>query len=197
MDAGKPCLLDMGLWQLLFWRGPEGGNKGAASFVHRNRVQGDVDMRSDLGVVEAEKRQCDVAAERREPDTGGNAVRSTVSNTPTHLIRGQGSIVFWPRPCCRYRSPSGRPSLRPSRPYGPLGSTRKWFHRASIVASKPLRVGGSLDPRRVDQPRERAGGIGAAGKSENIDFVAALVICRHRLIGLLDNFPQTDTDRSA
>ncbi len=62
---------------------------------------------------------------------------------------------------------------------------------------KALRVGGSLDPRRADQTGEGARGIGAAGESEDMDFIAALVVGRDGLIGILDDLPQADADRPA
>jgi hypothetical protein len=52
---------------------------------------------------------------------------------------------------------------------------------------KTLGIRGSLDSRRADQAGEGAGGISAAGESENVDFIAALVVCRDRMIGILDD----------
>jgi hypothetical protein len=77
-------------------------------------------------------------------------------------------------------------------PRGPLDR-----RESGSIWRQNLGVGGSLDPRRADQAGKGARGIGAAGESENIDFIAALVIRRDRMIGILDDFPQAYADRPA
>src|SRR6185437_6640517 len=49
----------------------------------------------------------------------------------------------------------------------------------------------------ADQAGEGAGGIGATRKSQNIDLVAGEVVAGDRLIALLHNLPQADSDRAA
>jgi hypothetical protein len=70
----------------------------------------------------------------------------------------------------------------------------------AVVAPRdvePLLARGALDSGGADQPGKRAGGIGAAGKSQNIDFIALCVIVHDGLIGVLNDLLQPNSDGPA
>jgi len=70
VGSGKPGLLDMALRRIVRCR-PEGRNGRTSLLVDGNRMQSDVDLGTELRVVQAEEGEGELPAERRKSEAGG------------------------------------------------------------------------------------------------------------------------------
>ncbi len=74
VGAGEPCLLHMALrLQPLGYR-PECRDKGPTVLVHADRMQPDLNMIAETGVVETEYGQREIPRQRRQPETGRDSI---------------------------------------------------------------------------------------------------------------------------
>ena len=72
MRSGKPCLLNVALWLLSLWYGPERRHKRPPVLIHCHGVQTDFNMLAETGVVETEHRKGKIPGQRSESESGRN-----------------------------------------------------------------------------------------------------------------------------
>src|SRR5262249_27840374 len=154
----------------------EGRHEGPPPFVDGHRVQADIDMLADLGVMETEDGQGEVPAKRGKADAGRYAIRSDgveyadafdARITTAGVLRGHLAEGL-------HRFLIGRA--------GGLLALANVRVDAKVIPHgiengvEVLRIDGGLDAGGADQAGERAGCVSATGKAENVEFVAGCIV---------------------